>query len=406
MHGGIGNQLYCLIEGIALARRSHVTLIIPSIAARQLSNLANRPPVAYAGHLFWDASTLSRAVPLAPSLPPACHGRFHRFYQVSRSSSPPKHPLSVHTISSRARHEVCFHVGGRHEDETVHECAARGLRGVSFHSRSLPLRHHPDDSFVRELAGLRRDNSAQAPGSRLHGPAANEPVCVFVDGHSFDRAGPFPQEYLYSFLHYVEPARVIRDHATQVLKVGKASLNKLAVLHLRYDERECFGKHAQGKNDRVCLRVRLEVGRADTVYWAGVGEFAGAVSRLMKREGVEGLYLAASPYAPENIVDGLKTALGKSVRLVPTASEDLDHDVQNFVERELAVGAKLFIGDYGSTWSGTVYYKRRTKGKVTHWGGDLLDKIEGDAYSHTARMHPPEWYEQKEVQLAPVSMER
>ncbi|CDF40287.1 unnamed protein product [Chondrus crispus] len=116
----------------------------------------------------------------------------------------------------------------------------------------------------------------------------------------------------------------------------------------------------------------------------------------MAAEQTPALFLAASPYVPEETVRQLREAFGKRARLAPPVKQSLLHNDQNFVERELAVRCGCFIGDFASTWSGTVYYKRRTLGLKTHWTSVLLEKSKTlGYYAEEERIPRPEELEAK-----------
>lgn len=215
--------------------------------------------------------------------------------------------------------------------------------------------------FVDELSAL-HGTSVLPTGRADKGRGA----CVVVDGHSFNIAGQEGHEYLYSFMHYLEHSRKIREEAK------KWAAKDIAVFHLRYDENECVV--SPSVEEKICIRVQLASRRKGTVYWAGVSELVTGIVKAMDIEGVRTVYLAASPYVPGKILDKLRKALGEKVKVAARVDSRLDHNEQNFVERELAIRAKCFIGDFASTWSGTVYYKRRTLGMKTFWSSVLLGK--------------------------------
>ncbi len=112
-----------------------------------------------------------------------------------------------------------------------------------------------------------------------------------------------------------------------------------------------------------------------------VEKYVEAISATLRAEGVTAIYLAASPYVPEKTVARLRSAFAREVSVERHASAVFEDESDiNFLERELAIRSRVFIGDFGSTWSGTVYYKRRTMDKRTHWANVLLDVASNIGY--------------------------
>lgn len=208
--------------------------------------------------------------------------------------------------------------------------------------------------------------------------------CVFVDGHSYNRAGNFGHEYLYSFMHYIEAAPAIRTMAREWV----SGFGDICAVHLRWDEQECKG----GKKGLVCMRVGI-AGSGKGISWVEQTDVADAILNVGRGRPI---YLASSPYVPEDVERDLRSLLAKKTRLVRKVDMK-DHVVGNFVEREIAIVADVFIGEVGSTWSGTVYYKRRTLGKETVWGCRSLgvDCVLG-YYVKTGKLQKPQWFEERE----------
>ena len=89
----------------------------------------------------------------------------------------------------------------------------------------------------------------------------------------------------------------------------------------------------------------------------------------------------------------LERLFRRSFSLVPPVRAN-DREMENLVERQLATNAKLFVGDFGSTWSGTVYYKRRTLSKETVWACRLLELCDDlGHYRFEGILREPEWFE-------------
>lgn len=374
-YGGVGNQLYFLLEALVLARRAHLDVVIPTLPPRDFGPYVAMSTAESAGDAFWDVSSLARAVEpqgrVLRSLPASCAGRFDVVY-VARRSFPLVKPPPNPTTTSRAKQAACFLVsdydwGDGSPPKTERECAKRVFKDAAIVRRYLPLSLPADEHFVDELRNMR-----EQPVLPSGWTDPGRPACVMVDGHSFNMAGKEGHEYLYSFMHYVEPARKIVD------MVADWNVDELAVLHLRYDEKECVpSAKTKGK---VCIRVLLAIGQSDTVYWAPLGELVDAVVKAMVLHEARTVYIAASPYVPKATVTALRAEFKKRVHVSPLVRSSWSHNEQNFVERELAVRSKCFIGDFASTWSGTVYYKRRTRSAKTLWSNVLLGKSRGLGY--------------------------
>lgn len=213
------------------------------------------------------------------------------------------------------------------------------------------------DEFIRELKQLPRKEK-----------------CIWISGHTYDRAGSEGDEYLYSHMHY------LKAHPRITNAAKKWPLSALGVVHIRYDEEVC--KTNTHNSSYICVRATKD-GRQKTgqVYWAPIKEYVQKMAGVLHSEGVETVYLAASPYVPMSTIMELKVQLGKLIRVQRMASTTFDDEADvNFLERELAIESKVFIGDFASTWSGTVYFKRRTQGKTTLWANVVLGKAQNLGY--------------------------
>lgn len=364
-YGGIGNQIYFLLEALFLARHAHIQIVVPSLPFRKL-NLSNQNFTELPGATAWDIRLLRAAVgphaDVLDALPDSCAASFDAVYMLSRSTVADSAPLL--NISSRVRQATCFQLhdydwGDAQPPVDEWECAKRVFAGVALERRFLPLSSPTNFSFIKEIRALRTKDvlpSGEEDASR--------PACVVVDGHLFNMRGKEGHEYLYSFMHFVEAVPRVRR------MVSNWNVEDLAVLHLRYDEKACVGVIEANVN-RVCVRVAMS-GQGKSVYWAHMGEIVNVVVRAMMKEKVSSLFVAASPYVPQATLERLKEAFARRVKVATAVEGVLGHYDVNFVERELAIRAKCFIGDFGSTWSGTVYYKRRTLGKRTLWSSVLL----------------------------------
>lgn len=366
-HGGIGNQIYFLLEALFLARHAHVQIVIPSLPFRKL-NLSHQDVAELAGTTAWDINLLRAAVGpdagVLDTLPDSCAASFDAVYMISRSPVSESGPAPK--LSSRVRQAACFQLrdydwGKELPPVNEWECQERVFADTVLERRFLPLSVPLDRTFINEIRALRERK--MLPSGRKD---ISRPACVVVDGHMFNMRGKEAHEYLYSLMHFVETA----PRLTRL--TSNWTVDSLAVLHLRYDEKVCVGVKEANLN-LVCVRVDIS-GNEESVYWANVGEVVNVVVRAMMRAGVSNLFIAASPYVPRKTLNRLKEAFRRRVKVARGVDEGLGQYDVNFVERELAIRTKCFIGDFGSTWSGTVYYKRRTLGKKTLWSNVLLGK--------------------------------
>lgn len=390
-YGGIGNQIYFLLEALFLARHAHVQIVVPSLPFRKL-NLSSQNSSELPGTTAWDIRLLRAAVGphagVLEALPDSCAASFDAVYVLSRSTDPESAPALK--LSSRVRQAACFQLndydwGNAKPPVDEWECVERVFADAVLERRLVPMSSPPNFSFVKEIRALRTRD--ELPSGEED---ASRPACVVVDGHLFNMRGKETHEYLYSFMHFVEAAPRVRR------MVSNWTVEDLAVLHLRYDEKECVGVKEANVN-RVCVRVSVS-GHEESVYWAHIGEIVNVVARTMKGEGVSTLFIAASPYVPQVTLERLKEAFGKRVKVARGVEGGLGHYDVNFVERELAIRAKCYIGDFGSTWSGTVYYKRRTLGKKTLWSNMLLGKGNKNSFTYFKDDRPiprPEVLERK-----------
>lgn len=404
MRGGTGNQIYSLIQALILAHRASLTLSIPFVPARAIPFHSTLAPTrfGYPGEHLWDIRHMSRIAPVVSHSHPyvrRCRA-IHLYYSVHRSATT-VHPLTASTLPSYTNDQLCAALAPNNQSLALHlttaQCAAPLLNTTTFRSRVLPLSNSVDNSFIHELAAIR--NRLSYPASSV---PPSDPVCVFVEGSSSNFANLTAIDYLYSYMHHLQPSHHIRHTVDQLVSHHEIDLSYLAVMHLRYDENECFPKSHPRFQGRLCLRVKLPTRRNDTIYWAPLEQVVKSVRASLHYHRARAVYLAASPYAPASVVSDLIHAFQASgVKVVPRVGTRLGHDLQNFIERELAIRALLFIGDFGSSWSATVHYKRRTLGRSTVWCAALCN-ITDPAYTLTGRLHPPSWFETNFVELAPL----
>lgn len=302
---------------------------------------------------------MARFARVSEKLPASCRGGITDVYLVRRGAG-------KLLPSSRLLQIVCQMGGDKRPDETVGDCGDRAMSRISVHRHHLKFSVSGDGSLVRELRQVRDG-------------------CVIVDGHSFSFSGHVAHEYVHSVLHYVEAAPVVKE------MMRNSWRSRMTVLHLRYDEHECDSEH-----DGVCLRRKLTSGANDTVVYVAASALVTAVVRKMRSANSTCLYIAASPYVPPKTMAVLENKLHEHMRVLPRVG-GVSEAMENFVERELAMNAHVFVGDLASTWSGTVYYKRRTMGKVSDWSCALVGECqELGYYEGVGRLNSPEWFEKRE----------
>lgn len=367
-YGGLGNQLYFLCEALVLAYNSNLTLIPPPIVARGRS-----PDASFARYFRLDV--LQQIVPVLEKMPSNCDQKLSALYFVRRRGEP---PASDTPLTSRAAVAACRSAGGRGDWLA---CGTAVAENANRYNRLLPLTRDPFEAmeFSNEIAE-RRDNN-----------------CIMVDGHSYQRKGLLGDEYLYSFLRYVESVQRIKDRAMEM------DPENLLVVHLRWDEKECVRWPQAGK---VCLRINRSVARKDTVEWVTVEEFVDMILEKMLSSEVKRAYFAVSPYADDNVVDEIREGLEEKITILPQIElERNDEHEMNMIERELAIRAKVFIADYMSTWSSTVYYKRRTLGKDTEFSKVLIGKDPDlGFFEKSGLLREPQWFHQQGLMEDPVAL--
>lgn len=380
-YGGVGNQIYFLLEALFLARHANLSLVIPSVPMRKAPN-SSGGFVEEPGYRYWDISALKRAVAprgdVVTRFPEECNSSIHRLYTVARRQPQDSLPGRV---TSRVRQVMWFQLedadwGDEVPPRNEWECEKHVFAETKMQHWTLPLQFPANRSLINELARLKKIEKTR-------------PSCIVVDGHAFNVGGKKGHEYLHSFMHY------IRATSTIVGAANRMDAGSMAVVHIRHDENLCVNEE-KNKN-RVCIRTQLTIKEGSGIDWIPVGEFVNVVLRVMHRHDVERVYLSTAPYVRENVVKTIREGLGKKVTVVEQVEDSPDtREFKNFVERELGIGAKVFIGDLGSTWSGTVHYKRRTLGKRTVWSCEMVGQCKGIGYYEDMSGIPrPEEYEMK-----------
>lgn len=397
LRGGLGNQIQGLLQTLAITHRSNLEFSMPMTIRRFKQKLSNNPPSypLQPSSLFWNTMNLSKIARMSKENG-LCNGSIHIYYFLSRSER--TLPISKQSVSNYALLEICYQAGLYSDGHVSKDCADKVFTGTTFISRMLPLTFPADDSFLVELAAMKY--GILPSGVKIPPHSA---LCVFLDGSSYSRAGHIGTEYLFSYMHYLEPSARVVDIFDKMVNKNDIDKNKLAVMHLRFDEHLCFHDKGIPKVDgKICIRTRLKTNLEDTIYWAGVSEVIESVYKIMKTHNVDEFYLAASPYSPSKVVLHLLFEMKKRVKVITSFdNHEMGHETLNMLERELAVESKIFIGDYASTWSTSVYYKRRTIYKESFWCAGLCNP---DAqFVENIYLAKPNWFERQDnLKLHPL----
>lgn len=376
VQGGVGNQIYNILEMLYVTRQVGGVMLMPAVLPRADTGEGDggdgdvRP-----GSSVWDMEELSKGARgrrVHAHLPPACRGRIDLLYTVLRRNNAPPDNDSV---PSEVRWGACALLTVASHPSGTPDCDVLFEHTQPF-VRRQNLTTGGDPSFIDEMRSLQRLSSAHK--------APDEPLCVWIHGHPYDRGGVEGDEYLYSHMHFLSSVPRIRAAAR------RWPLANLALVHVRYDEELCDARsHGEG---HVCVRAHKDGKRKDPVYWAPLHQFVTAITEAARESGVGAVYLAASPYVPAKTVRAIRAGLAQNLKVVLPASAVFDDETDiNFLERELAIEAKMFIGEFASTWSGTVHYKRRTLARVSHWSNVLLG-VAGNIgyYDRTSPLTAPE----------------
>lgn len=361
VHGGVGNQIYDMLEALYLVRHVNAVMLVPSVLPR--TDIEGES-IVRSGSRVWDLARLrmgTRGKPVYPYLPPRCRRRIHMLYLfIRRNARAP----TAGTIPTEVRHSAC--------------ALARAAPGA-------PRKLDCDSLFASTIVRVRRQNLTLGGDDTYIRELRNVRGCVWISGHTYDRAGADGDEYLYAHMHFLD------THARIAKVARKWPLDKLAVVHVRYDEELCDPELHNGTH--ICVRVHKDghYNPVPPVYWPPVSDYASGIASVVLRNGATSIYIAASPYVPVETVMALRKEFGRHLKVERMGSLVFDDEADlNFLERELAIRARVFVGDFGSTWSGTVYFKRRTLGTNTLWTNVVLGKTMNlGYYSHNTPLEVP-----------------
>lgn len=357
-HGDVGNQINLLLEALMLTHQTNLVFVPPSVPVRHISKQTQNEWEHRPEHI-WNLPYMNRFTRIAVKLPSSCKSGPTHIYLVRSGGG--GHLM----ISRRARMIACEIAGGVSKYETKDQCAERALTAASIQKRFLNFTSTGDDSLIRELAKMTGG-------------------CVLLDGHSFSRSGKLGHEFLNSVLHYVEPARSLKKMAHRWWKP------KMTVLHLEYDERQCV-PHV----DIVCIKRTQTYSDVDSVFYVPYNLLVNIIVKLMHASNSRVIYIAGGPYAPLTVISALEKEFKSRVVVAPRV-RGVDPTMQNLLERELAIMSDVLVGDFGSTWSGTAYFKRRTVGKGTEWSCILLDECHELGYFQPhEQLRTPEYFEEE-----------
>lgn len=366
LQGGLGNQIHSLINLIITCRRTNATLLMPGTPKRfpKIDRDYYNSPVRNSSD-YWNTQKLSEIISVTAKMPHSCNNRFNHFYFLRKQMQ--SAPVSVSNVSIYSKNEVCFLSRLYLKHNFSISCSSDALRSSNFAYKVLHQDRKSDSSFINELQGLKHkhdnanDNSQTTPA-----------ICIFIDGMGYNWKQKKSNEYFFSFMHYLESSTKIRTLVKNYITRHNTDMHRVAVWHLRYDEHLCFENGAtRYSQDFVCLRKRLSIDTG-TIFWAPVRDVVMSLNKILQKNFVTQLYIAFSPYVPKQLkmqlVQNLKPITGLLPLMEGMAS---NHEELNFMERELAINANTFIGDVASTWSTTIYYKRRTLGKMSSWCAGL-----------------------------------
>lgn len=376
VQGGVGNQIYNILEVLYVTRQVKGIMLLPAVLPRADTGEGdNGDNDVRPGSSVWDMEELSkgaRGQRVFAHLPASCRGRIDIMYTVLRRNN--RQP-DVNSVPSEVKWGACALLTAASKPSGSPDCES-----LFEHTKLLVRRQNlttgGDDSFIEEMRSLSR-----LPFTHK---APDEPLCVWIHGHPYDRGGVEGDEYLYAHMHFLSTVPRIRAAA------ARWPLVNLALVHVRYDEELCDAR-SHGES-HVCIRAHKDGKRKDPVYWAPLHQFVESISEAAKENGVGAIYLAVSPYVPAKTVKALREGFAKNLKVVLPASAVFDDETDiNFLEREIAIQSTMFIGDFASTWSGTVHYKRRTLAKVSHWSNAILGVASNIGYyDRTSPLLAPE----------------
>lgn len=391
VEGTLGNHIVLLLEALCLARRAGLELVLsPEREPRHGLRLENEGMTTTEdsgldiarGRTIWDLKMLRDGLQgrrVFPSFPAECEGRFDLVYIFGPSwithPTAMQVPPAVQSRMCTMRRSAVFGDEEESFDLNRESCSAlfRDAHVIGKHpNRTL----EQDSQFIKELSLLGHSR-------RLSSKPMNQPLCIWVHGHSIDRTGQYGREGLHRYMHWVAPAR-------HIVKAARAfRLDSMAFLHIEYGTKTCM-PDTRREESHLCIRTHFS-GRSE--HWALIADVVAALKSVLCDSGAgDSIYLSATN-VPEDTVRVFRKALHKEDMLAGTSIENLfDPSERRLLEVELGVQAKTFIGQLGSPVSEAIYYKRRLLGKHTVWSGAMIlpDTAELGHFAFMARMSVPE----------------
>lgn len=375
LQGGLGNQIHSFLSIIILAKKAGATLLVPGTPMRmpKSSSSTLRP-----SQNFWNIERLSEIVNVTTSMPNICQGKYEYFFFLR--SKPSQLNLNLSSVSIYSLNEVCFHSQPSVGIMNMTKCALKSLQQAKFCTFKISRRRSSFNRIVEKLKEI--ENFGETAPSNKHF------TCIFIDGSGYNWKTNRSNDFFFSFLHYLEHSDQVKKISRRFVEQFAGEGKSLGVWHLRYDEHLCPKSSTHYNEDsRVCIRKELRVSEK-SASWLPVETVVNSIRDVLKSFGVDVLYIAFSPYVPLRTQDVLIRELGRFIRIMPNCRQFThNHEEQNFMERELALKAKLFLGEYGSSWSGTMYYKRRTMKKQTKWCAGLCHPYA--AFENVTVLNPP-----------------
>lgn len=312
--GGIGNQLSCAFQSIGIARRHHFEYYFPPLRTRKGLHPVSPDSV-------FDLSNVRKFVPkLHTVLPAVCNEENGGKYDIQIVLDYVSPPSNTSLTPDRKQ--------------------LRSRNGVRINMRRYSLDAIADlDGEIRRVLDSRPRRERDLDS---HRPA----ICVHAGIHA---ARPD-----YSIAPAFLPSKKYRDAA------GQWPLERMAVIHLRYDEhiRACGKGPPKGVDPlhHVCLLRHRQL----KTYWAPHAEYVSKVSHELTGTGVTSLYLTKSQYMEQEAWDNLAKAFRRDAgfQIEESAANHYSEEELNYVERELARNCRYFIAEARSTWSRTVVAMR------------------------------------------------
>jgi hypothetical protein len=325
-NGGLGNQIEYMIATMSLAREHGFAFMPQPIPNREICNLTEK------ASQYWDIGEMRKGVPLlVESLPADCDGKYDILFE------------------HRDKRQNHIYPPFRNCSKDYFAAVSAPFAETSRISTwSLEKTKEPPTIDLGRNILTRAHEITAANSERKH-------VCVWLDNYVL-RSNESRQAPEMDFKHLQASTR-LRTRVTSLYP-----LSTMLVLHMRTDENFCQNTPKSEKLgiDHVCLRSD----RAKFHFkFVPVRQMATTLYTTMRQTGCTSIYFTKSPYAKQELRDALSaelTLLGARVEN-PVAAKGISTEA-NFLEREIASKVRTFIGELGSSWSGTICRKRQSRG--------------------------------------------